>query len=139
MDCFAALAMTVLVVPALSRDPYRVIYRLSDVVDTFRNTGAGGYGSRRSPGRRELGAASSRISAVFAEQIELLLHRAIGKTEQHGILIRLVGDPLPAWHHEQIARTPLEGLLADPRTSTAFDRRDYRGVGRAVARGLEAL
>src|SRR5713226_5708603 len=84
-------------------------------------------------------SAPLSIAAVFAEQIELLLHRAIGETEQHRVLVGLVGDPLPARHHEQVARTPLESLFADPRPPLAFDRGEYRGVGRAIARGLETL
>ena len=50
-----------------------------------------------------------------------------------------MGDPVPARHHEQVARAPLESLLADPRTPLAFDRREHRGIGRAIARGLETL
>ena len=38
--------------PGERRDPYRVIYRLGKLADTFHKTKAGGYGSRRSPGRR---------------------------------------------------------------------------------------
>src|SRR5713101_5236165 len=83
--------------------------------------------------------APSRVAAVFAEQIELLLHRAVGETEQNRILLGLVGDPLPARHHEQVARAPLESLLADPRTTLALNCREYRGVGGAIARGLETL
>src|ERR1700716_508633 len=77
---------------------------------------------------RKLGFVPSRIAAIFAEQIQLLLHRAIGKTEQHRIRVGLVGDPLPARHHEQVARAPFEGLLADPRAALAFDRREHGGV-----------
>src|ERR1700722_4300394 len=85
-----------------------------------------GPGVRRDDER--LKSAYSRIAAVFAKQIQLLLHRAIRKAEQHRILLGLVGDPLPAWHHEQVARTPLEVLLADPRTALAFDGGEDRGV-----------
>src|SRR6266581_2491223 len=46
----------------------------------------------------------SGVAAVFAKQVELLLHRAIRETEQHRILVGLVGNPLPARHHEQVAR-----------------------------------
>src|SRR3979490_117715 len=109
-------------------------------------TTAAGYGSRRlmrncasgrDEPRRERGA--SRVAAVLAEQVQLLLHRAIRETEQHRILLGLVGDPLPARHHEQVPRAPLESLFADPRPAAAFDRREYRGVGGAIARGLESL
>src|SRR6266849_5528522 len=90
-----------------------------------------------SPGMTKL--ERSRVAAVFAKQVQLLLHRTIRETEHHRIFVGLVGDPLPARHHEQVARTPLESLLADPRTTLAFDRGEYRGVGRTIARGLEAL
>src|SRR5260221_4595256 len=43
-----------------------------------------GPGSR--PGRQ-----GSRVAAILAEQIELLLHRTVGEAEQHRIRIRLVG------------------------------------------------
>src|SRR6267142_2651391 len=79
----------------------------------------------------------SRIPAIFAEQIELLLHRAVGEAEQHGVRLGLVGDPLPARHHEQVARAPFERLLADPRAPLAFDRGEYGGVGCAIARGFK--
>src|SRR5437879_3638101 len=38
--------------PCERRGPYRVMYRLSTVANTFRKTTAGGYGSLRSQGRR---------------------------------------------------------------------------------------
>src|SRR6185295_20169790 len=56
---------------------------------------------------------SLSVAAIFPEQIQLLLHRAVRETEQHRILIRLVRDPAPARHHEQIAGTPLKRLVAD--------------------------
>src|SRR5258705_10161576 len=96
-----------------------------------------GPGAR--PGRRQTKVRTSRVAAVFAEQVELLLHRAVGEAEQNRIIVGLVGDPVPARHHEQVARTPLKGLLADPRAALALDRREYGGVGRAIARGLESL
>src|SRR5271163_4847427 len=89
--------------------------------------------SSERPGMTSLG-----IPSVLPEQIELLLHRTIRETEQHRVGVGLVGDPLPARHHEQVARAPLEGLLADPRASLAFDRTKYRGVGGAIARGFES-
>src|SRR6266849_9210575 len=81
-------------------------------------------------------AVKSRVAAVFAKQVQLLLHRTIRETEHHRILVGLVGDPLPARHHEQVARTPFESLLADPRAPLAFDRREHRGVRRTIARGF---
>jgi hypothetical protein len=42
------------VVPALSRDPYAVSYRLNDGVDTFRNITARGYGSRLKAGTTDV-------------------------------------------------------------------------------------
>src|SRR5882672_9435853 len=86
-----------------------------------------------------LWSVTSRVAAVLAEQIQLLLHRTVGETEQHGILIRLVGDPLPARHHEQVARAPLKSLVADPCAALALDRGKYRGVGRTIAGSLETL
>src|SRR5450759_4558842 len=74
----------------------------------------------------------SSIAATFAEQIELLLHGSVRETEQHRIFVSLVGDPLPARHHEQVARTPFEGLIADPRTSLALDRREHGRIGCAI-------
>ena len=50
-----------------------------------------------------------------------------------------MGDPLPARHHEQIARTPLEGSAAQPGAAMAFDHRKRGGVGGAIARGLKSL
>src|SRR5947207_13237029 len=38
---------------------------------------------------------SSSIAAIFTEQVQLLLHRTVGETEQHGILVGLVGEPVP--------------------------------------------
>src|ERR1700744_4277855 len=77
---------------------------------------------RIAPERRSL-----RVAAVFAEQIELLLYRTVGEAEQHRILVGFVGHPLPARHHEQVARAPFEGLLADPGAPLAFDRREHGG------------
>src|SRR5665213_177774 len=81
----------------------------------------------------------SRVAAVLAEQVELLLHRTIREAEQHRILAGFVGDPAPARHDEQIARAPLKGLVADPAAAMALDRGEHGGVGRAVARGLETF
>src|SRR5262245_61098756 len=81
----------------------------------------------------------SSVAAVLAEQVELLLHRTVRKTEQHRIRVRLMRDPAPARHHEQIARAPLKGLVADAGAALAFDRSEYGGVGGAIARGLETL
>src|SRR5947209_16533442 len=82
---------------------------------------------------------ASGVAAVFPKEIEFLLHMAIREAEQNRILVGFVRDPLPARHHEQIARTPLKGLFANPRASLAFDRREYRGVGGTIARRLEAF
>src|SRR5437763_15768137 len=82
---------------------------------------------------------NSRVAAVLAEQVELLLHRAVRKTEQHRIRVRLVRYPAPARHHEQIARAPLKSLVADTGAALAFDRGEHGGVGGAIARGLETL
>src|SRR5665213_2081683 len=81
----------------------------------------------------------SRVAAIFAEQIELLLHRTIREAEQHRILAGLVGDPAPARHDEQIARAPFESLVADPASAMALDRGEHGGVGRTIARGLETF
>src|SRR5258707_10248483 len=49
----AGLAKKPIVVPRESGDPYAVKSRLKDGANTARNINAGGYGSRRSPGRRK--------------------------------------------------------------------------------------
>src|SRR5450631_3608254 len=127
------------VAPALSRDPYRAIYRSGGMSDGFFELKAVGYRSRPSPGRQQTLAPTSRVAAILAEQVELLLHRTIGEREQHRVRVGLMRDPLPARHHEQVARAPVEGLLADPRASAPFDRREHRRVGGTIARGLESL
>src|SRR5262249_20422760 len=80
---------------------------------------------------------ASRVTAILAEQVELLLHRAVGETEQNRIGVGFVGHPVPARHHEEVARAPFEGLLADPRATPAFDGGEHGGIRRAVALGAE--
>src|SRR6476646_11387362 len=66
------------VVPALSRDPYRVIYRCGDeVVDTFRKTTAGGYGSRPAPGRGKMPMTSSRSPHRGLRGLRVTLHHLV--------------------------------------------------------------
>src|SRR3974390_1463665 len=89
--------------------------------------------------RRSRKSCASRVAAILAEQVELLLYRAVGETEQNRIGVGLVGHPVPARHHEEVARAPFEGLLADPRASPAFDGGEHGGIRRAVARGAESL
>src|ERR1700722_11940361 len=106
-----------------------------------RDSGVSNVDARVKPGHDEgwREAIPSGVAAILAEQVELLLHRTIREREQHGIRVGLVRDPLPARHHEQVAWSPFEGLIADPRATLAFDRREHGGIGRTIARGPETL
>src|SRR6185312_10023425 len=82
---------------------------------------------------------TSRVTAIFPEQIQFLLYRTVGEREQHRVGVGLVRDPAPARHHEQVARAPFEHFVANACAALAFDRGEHGGVGRAIARGLETL
>ena len=60
--------------------------------------------------RRDDDRSSSRIPAIFAKQIELLLHRAVGVAEQHAVVVRRQPQGLPRRHDEVVARGELEAL-----------------------------
>src|SRR4051794_13342589 len=50
-----------------------------------------------------------------------------------------MGDPVPARDDEQVAGTPLKGLIANARPSLTLNRRENAGVGGSIARSLESL
>src|SRR5450631_468227 len=54
-----------------------------------------------------------RHRRFFAPQVECLLHRAIGKTEQYRIVRRVMRDLAPRRHDEDVVRAPGEGLVTD--------------------------
>src|ERR1700749_1572480 len=94
-----------------SRDAATSTIAISSEVETCSREGNASK-QKLEPGSDSIRTGNALgVTAVLAEQVELLLHRAVGEGEQHGVLVRLVGDPVPAWHHEQIARAPFEGLV----------------------------
>src|SRR6516162_5101413 len=77
-------------------------------------------------------ANASSVAALFAPQAELLLHRPIRVTEQHGVVLRVVAHRHPARHDKDIVRPPAEDLIADPALAFALDHDKDGPVGRAV-------
>src|SRR5258707_10736513 len=88
---------------------------------------------------RPYGSRRLLAAAILAPQVALLLQRAIGEGEQHGLGLGLVHDLGPAPHDEMVALLPAQGLVADRALALAFDHREHRAVGAAVRLGRDAL
>src|SRR6516164_8839338 len=73
--------------------------------------------ARRRPG------GGSGVSALFAPETELLLHRPIREGEQHEILVRRDLAPHPGGRHKHILRRKRERLVPDRHRAAAFGDR----------------
>src|SRR5262245_39897028 len=83
---------------------------------------------------------ASGIVTVLTEQLQRFLHRTIGEGKQDGLIAGIVCHRLPARHHEDVARLPLDDeVCAYPAASVPFDRYEDGRVSRSVSYGLESL
>src|SRR3954462_5706761 len=70
---------------------------------------------------------------VLTRQAEGFLDRTIRERAQDRLVRGFVDPRLPARHHENIPRTPLDDeIRADPGPAATFDPDEDRGVGRSV-------
>src|SRR3546814_5629507 len=77
------------------------------------------------------------LTSHFAEEIQLLLHDAIGEAEDGAVLGRRERERRPARHHEDVLRRKREALPGDCHRSRPFDHREDGARGGAIGRSEE--
>src|SRR4051812_35237162 len=79
----------------------------------------------------------SGCRCFLAPQPDRFLDRPVGEAEEHRIFSRRVRDAVPRGYDEDVARAPLEDVVADLRAAVSFDDTVHGAVGRAIARAVE--
>src|SRR4051812_41899187 len=88
------------------------------------------HGSEKNTARSQ--QRSGILKKGLAQNAHGLLHRAIGKAEQHRVLARREAQWRPRRHDEGVARPEGETLFADLGRAVAFNDAVDGAVGRAM-------